>query len=130
MPDWSIKIIAVKTPKPDLTAQFLPDLSDAGPDNPKPLTVRQGDLVSWNNTTGDEHWPWLVTDQNAPPVDPPPQPGGYLTTSIVKPHDSSDAYYVDVPAGTTLYYCCKCHPAERASIVVVPFGLPTDKPTS
>src|SRR3981081_2843602 len=113
MPDWSIKIIAVKIREPDLTAQFLPDLSDASPDNPKPLTVQRGDLVSWNNTTGDEHWPWLVKDQNAPPVNPPPQPGGLLTTSKVKPHDSSDAYYVDVPAGRTPYFCFEAHPDPR-----------------
>jgi hypothetical protein len=127
MADWSIKMVAVQHPTPDLKADFLPDLSTAK--RRDPLVVQQGDLVSWNNTTGDEHWPWVVSAQNAPPVDPPPN-GNHLTSGVVKPGTSSDNYYVDLPAGTTIYYCCKCHPAERASIVVVPFGQSTVPPAA
>jgi hypothetical protein len=128
MPDWSIKIIPTRN-KPGVKAEFLPDLSTADPKHPPPLSVEQGDLVSWNNTTGDAHWPWLVADKNAPPTDQPFK-NNYLTTSAVQPHSSSDDYYVDFPAGTTLYYCCKLHPAMRGSIVVVPFGQDTDAQTS
>jgi hypothetical protein len=126
MPDWSIKIVAVANPRPDFKAEFLPDLSKATRGDP--LKVQRGDLVSWNNTTGDAHRPWLVTSANAPPTDPPPNKN-YLTTTPVPPHSPSDDYYVDVPAGTTLYYCCKLHPAERGSIVVVPFVQSANAPT-
>ena len=127
MPDWSIKIVTVAHPRPDFKAEFLPDLSNAKRGDP--LKVQQGDLVGWNNTTGDQHWPWLVTSAHAPPTDPPPN-NNYLTTSAVPPASPSDYYYVDVPAATTLYYCCKLHTGERGSIVVVPFVQSADAPTS
>jgi hypothetical protein len=127
MPDWSIKIVRAKNPKPDLMAEFLPDLSGSNPGDT--LQVQQGDLISWNNTTGEAHRPWLVASQTAPPTDPPPN-NNYLTLSNVQPNSASDAYNVGQPAGTTLYYCCKLHKDERACIVVVPFQASKDVPSA
>jgi hypothetical protein len=81
--------------------------------------VQQGDLVSWNNTTGDEHWPWLVAGPTAPPG-PTPDGGVYLTLTSVKPASASDAYNLGQAPPTKLFYCCKFHPSERACIEVVP----------
>jgi hypothetical protein len=112
MPDWSIKIQG----KP---AVFTPDIDRTKPGTP--LKVVTGDLVSWNNTTGEEHWPWPVASANAPPLDPPPG-GNVLVSAVIKPDSSSPAYNIVSPAGTTIFYCCKCHPNERGQMVVVAFG--------
>ena len=118
MPDWSIKIVPAKG-KPGVFARFKPDLKKAKPG--QPLKVVQGDLVSWNNTTDKEHWPWPVASANAPPQDPTPD-GNVLVSAVIKPDSSSPAYNVGAPAGTTIFYCCKCHPEERGQLVVVAFG--------
>lgn len=117
MPDWSIKIIA--STRPDGPAQFVPDIDGAMPG--APLKVETDDLVSWNNTTDQEHWPWPVASQDGPVVDPPPG-DNYLTTASVKPNSSSPAYNIGAASGTTIFYCCKLHPAERGQMVVVAFG--------
>ena len=53
-----------------------------------------------------------------------------LVTDSVKPNTSSDFYNVAAPAGTTLFYCCRLHPAERGRLVVVGFGKSSkDTPT-
>jgi len=119
MPDWSIKIVPSKRRTAGVTAAFVPDID--GAKRGQPLKVQQGDLVSWNNTTDKEHWPWPVTSQNAPPVDPPPG-GNVLTEATIKPNSSSPAYNVVATQGTTIFYCCKWHPAERGRMIVVGFG--------
>lgn len=119
MPDWSIKIVPSKSEIAGVHAVFVPDIDGAKPG--QPLKVQQGDLVSWNNTTNEDHWPWPVTSQNAPPVDPPPG-GNVLTAASIKPDSSSPAYNIVATQGTTIFYCCKWHPAERGQMVVVGFG--------
>ena len=64
MPDWSVKIEG----KP---AVFTPDID--GTPSGTPLKVVQGDLVSWNNTTDQEHWP-------AP--DDPDTHGSFMTDPV------------------------------------------------
>jgi plastocyanin len=102
MPDWSIKIAG----KP---AVFTPDIDGVKPGTP--LTVVQGDIVSWNNESGDPHFP--VPDNPA---------FAAFMRSAVTPDNSSDAYNVVAASGTTISYHCSLHPNERGKIVVVDFG--------
>jgi hypothetical protein len=119
MPDWSIKIIPNPKPTPGAPAAFVPDLIGAKPGDP--LNAQSDDLVSWNNTTNDEHWPWPVTF--AVPLNEDPnalqgtQIGLFLCNKI--PGDSSSKPLFSVPelAGT-ITYCCRNHPEERGTIIV------------
>lgn len=106
MPDWSVKIEG----KP---AVFTPDI-DATPPLPRgaPLKVVQGDLVSWNNTTDQPHWP--VPDD--------PNTYGDFITRPIDPDSSSTAYNIVASAGTTISYHCRLHPKERGQMNVVNFG--------
>ena len=103
MPDWSIKIQG----KP---AVFTPDIDRTAPGTP--LKVVTGDLVSWNNKTRQGHWP--VPDDR--------KTYGMFMATPIEPDQSSTAYNVVSPAGTTISYHCYCHPEERGQIVVVAFG--------
>jgi hypothetical protein len=123
----SIKIVPSKSQIAGVLAEFVADEKDAEPGS---FDVEQGDLVSWNNTAPEEHWPWPVRRQNAPPAIPLPPGSPVLVTDSVKPNTSSDFYNVAAPAGTTLFYCCRLHPAERGRLVVVGFGKSSkDTPT-
>ena len=102
MPDWSIKI-------EDKPAVFTPDIN--GTPSGTPLKVVQGDLVSWNNTTDEQHWP--VPDD--------PSYGEFITQPI-DPDTSSTAYEVIAKAGTTVSYHCRLHPKETGQMIVVNFG--------
>ena len=103
MPDWSIKIEG----KP---AVFTPDIEPFKPG--KPLTVVQGDIVSWNNESDDPHFP--VPDD--------PATFGNFMLSEVTPGNSSAGYNVVAVSGSTISYSCRLHPKERGQIVVVDFG--------
>jgi plastocyanin len=103
MPDWSIKIEG----KP---AVFTPDIDGVKPGTP--LTVVQGDLVSWNNESADPHFP--VPDD--------PATFGAFMSSAITPDNASDAYNVVAASGTTIAYHCSLHANERGQIVVVDFG--------
>lgn len=103
MPDWSVKIEG----KP---AVFTPDID--GTPKGTPLKVVTGDLVSWNNMTGEEHWPT---------PDDPDTYGSFMTTPV-QPNSSSTAYNIISPAGTTIPYHCSIHPDMRGKLVVVNFG--------
>ena len=61
--------------------------------------------------------------ETAPPVDPLPSALSPLVPGSVAPSKSSDDYSVTAKTGT-IWYCCKLHPAERASLKIVPFGQP------
>ena len=61
----SIKIVPSKSQIAGVLAEFVADEKDAEPGS---FDVEQGDLVSWNNTAPEEHWPWPVRRQNAPPA--------------------------------------------------------------
>ena len=63
--DWSVKIVPAANPTPTAPAAFQPDLMGSKPGDP--LKVLDDDLVTWNNTTAQEHWPWQ-TDANYAPV--------------------------------------------------------------
>ena len=103
MPDWSIKIQG----KP---AVFTPDIDGTKPGTP--LQVVTGDLVSWNNESGEPHFP--VPDDTAS--------FGVFMTAAITPDNSSPAYNVVAASGTTISYHCSLHANERGKIVVVDFG--------
>jgi hypothetical protein len=118
MPDWSVMIVPASGTL-GVNAAFQPDIDGAKPG--QPLRVVQFDIVSWNNTTDKDRWPWLLSGPDAAPVDPPPG-GQFLTSAPIKPNSSSPAYNVTQTTGTTIFYCDKLNPAVRGQMVVVPFG--------
>jgi hypothetical protein len=84
------------------------------------------DIVTWNNTTNQEHWLWPV-DANGNPLPDnqiSTQFGNYLSDKI--PGMSSTRYYDGMmPAsGSTINYCCKLHPKMRGQINVNPIPPP------
>lgn len=114
MPDWSVKIEdnpgkPPKPPKPPLPAVYTPDID--GTPTGAPLTVVQGDLVSWNNTTDQDHWP--------APDDPDI---GSFMAGPVKAHSASTAYNIIADAPATISYHCLLHQGEHGQIKVVKFG--------
>jgi hypothetical protein len=122
MPDWSIKIIPSDT---DEDAEFVPDLDDAKQGDP--LEAQQDDLVTWNNTTDEDHQPW-PTDANYNPLPDSQVKRGtpsYLSDPIPAGGSSRPSYDVAQPADTkpatwTVYYFCKLHPTattERGQII-------------
>ena len=131
MADWSIKIIPAASGR---GAAFQPDLQGYGPGDPLP--AQEDDLVTWNNTTEDEHQPW-PTDSNYSPLSEAvvlPRGGpNYLSDPIPAGNSSTPAYDVAQPNTTpppdswTVYYYCKLHPmitSERGTIeaTVPPFS--------
>ena len=110
---WSIKIEPGDTP--GAPAKFVPQLQAGAA-----LLAQAGDLVSWNNTTGDAHQPW-PTDANFKPLTPAqvgPRGGeNYLSDEIPPDHSSRPSWVVTVSPFTqnTIYYCCKLHPDMRPS---------------
>jgi hypothetical protein len=124
MPDWSIKFVPAKNPKPDLRAGFVLDVPG---DPPGPFNVFQGDLVSWNNTTGDEHQPavFAAVGGAGPPVGNPTPIGDVLQRG-----KSSPAYAVAAPAGSVIRFCCTKHAGEFGIMIVTTPGQPPGPPPS
>lgn len=138
MPDWSIKIIetyniGANVPEEHVTAF-----------DPVNLDAMQDDLVTWNNTTGEEHQPWML-DANGNPV-PDPRKGidptkpisdtnpldpksrlvpTYMSDLILPGASSRPSFNVYKPATETgntwtISYYCKVHPnveTERGKII-------------
>jgi hypothetical protein len=124
MPDWVIKIVAAANPTPDAPAAFQPDLIGSNPGDP--LKVQDDDIVTWNNTTGDAHWPWQ-TDQNYVPFSDDKvqnDPKLNLSNPIQPGKPSRPSYNVLIPNADkkppsgTIYYCCKYHLQERGKLLV------------
>jgi hypothetical protein len=119
MPDWSIKFVPAKNPTPDQLADFVLDV----PGDPAgPFEVFNGDIISWNNTTRDDHQP-AVYDPGPPPATTPTPIGDTLNT-----RKSSPGFGISASAGTTINFCCTLHSGEVGTIVVVNPGQST--PTS
>jgi hypothetical protein len=125
MPDWSIKFIPAKNPTPDIRADFELDAPDA--ERGANVEVFQGDLVSWNNTTGDEHQPavFAAVGGAGPPVGNPTPIGG-----VLQPRKSSPAYAVAAPPGSVIRFCCTKHAGEFGIMVVTTPGQPPGPPPS
>ena len=126
MPDWSIRIVPAQNPTTDVPAAFVPDLSGAQPGTP--LTAQVDDIVTWNNTTNEDHWPWPV-DYNGNPLPDAQvstQFGNFFSEKVAAGMSSRPSYNVpSVPfSGTTINYCCKLHPKMLGQIRVtlIPSG--------
>ena len=132
MPDWSIEIVENS------------GVTSFAPTN---LPASLADLVSWNNTTGERHQPWMLDAAGNPVPDPrkkidpnkpydecdtPPGPANfdpksryvptYLSDCIPPgPGTSSRPAFNVQPAATKISYYCKVHPtrtSERGTITV------------
>jgi hypothetical protein len=119
--DWAIDII--QSPSGTLAA-FQPKLvPPAAPG--APLNAQAQDIVTWGNRTTETHQPW-PTVNNAPdgapvPVPPSGNPPGYLSDPIPPDSSSQPQFVVTGTVGAVINYCCRFHPTERGSIVVVTF---------
>ena len=132
MPDWSVRIVRNGT------------TTSATSFDPTNLNAMQDDLVSWNNTTEEEHQPWLLDASGTPIPDPrkgidPNKPisdtnpldpksrlvSTYLSDLILPGASSRPAFDVAKPATVTqdtwpISYYCNVHPhrdSERGTIV-------------
>lgn len=122
MPDWSIKIVPSSS---GTGAAFQPDLKGKNPGDS--LECMVDDLVTWNNTTKDEHQPWPAdSSYTALPNDQVLPRGGpnYLSDIVPAGGSSRPSYDVAQPASQpqtwTVYYICALHPyveSERGTIV-------------
>lgn len=133
MPDWSIKIVKGDDGK----TRFVPDQIGAEPGDP--LQAYQDDLVSWNNTTAQQHQPW-PTDAKYEPLSGELVKRGnalYMSDPIPGGQSSRPSYGVALPKNPpnqkawTVYYYCKTHPDEESergtiSAKVVPVTVITD----
>ena len=124
MPDPSIKFIPIHNPTPDRRADFV--LDEEG-DPPGPFNVFQGDLVSWNNTTDDDHQAavYKPVDAGKPPVGTPDPIG-----KIMPPRTSSPAYPISAKPGMVIHFCCTKHSGEVGMLVVTTPGQPPGPPPS
>lgn len=115
--DWSIKITL---PENTTLAVFTPDLLGVNPGDP--LQAGNADIVSWNNRTGDPHWPWplLASGQPYPSAEAANADKVYLSDEIPPWESSTPGYVTSAPlTGTkTINYICKIHPDEHGSIEV------------
>jgi plastocyanin len=114
--DWSINIVPASSGG---GAAFVPDLhgSHAG----DPLQAQQDDLVTWNNTTDDDHQPWQTDSTYTPKAQS-------NLSALIPAGQSSDSYDCAQPNASgpapqtwTVYYYCSRHPDnvnERGSITV------------
>ena len=115
MPDWSIKIL----PEGEAPKAFIPDLLGAKAGDP--LAAQVGDIVTWNNTTSQDCWPWPTDSAGKPLPDSQVSTaiGNYLCNKI--PAGESSTPYFNPSAsfqGKTLTYCCKLHPQIVGSIAI------------
>ena len=106
---WSISIIPGSS-----GAGFVPDVYS---DNPTDvLQAQNGDIISWNNQTGDEHQPWQTDATFAVGSGPNVQ-----LCDVIAPFGSSSPGFCpdqdDTPS--TIYYACRIHPQEQGTIEVV-----------
>ena len=100
-------------------AGFDPDVY--GTDPGQPLKAQIGDLVSWNNQTGEAHQICL-TDEAGNPI-------RELTDRIAEFTSSFPGYVTQqadispsvsgASATGTIYYQCSIHPDEKGQITVV-----------
>src|SRR5262245_19986798 len=96
---WSITI------EPgDKGAKFVPDVYGSDPE--KGLQAQNGDLVSWNNRTGDVHQIAIG--------------GKAITDDIAAWSSSTPAYLIQgQTVGATITYTCTKHQNESGTITVV-----------
>jgi len=117
---WSIRILpGANTGDPP---QFVPQLQAGGPDG---LLAQAGDLVSWNNMTGDDQQPWPTDDAFKPlpanQVGPRGQPNSNYLSDVIPPgHSSRPSWMAFGDAGTVYKYCSLNNPAAHGVITITP----------
>jgi len=117
--DWSIMIVT----KGGSTG-FQPDVP--GSKFGDPLKTEDADLISWNNRTGKNHWPWAIDPTTGEPfvnAEAAKDADLYLSDEVEAWQSSSPAYPTAAPAAgsTTINYICKLHendPTEKGQIIV------------
>lgn len=114
--DWSIMIVTSGG-----STQFQPDIPNSKPGDP--LQAENADLISWNNRTGENHWPWAIDPTTGEPFTSAAaaqDAGLYLSDEVEKWQSSSPAYVTAAPASgsTTIDYICKLHDDEAGQIIV------------
>jgi hypothetical protein len=114
--DWSIKIVTSGG-----TVQFQPDVPGAKPGDP--LQAGNADIVSWNNRTGQEHWPWAIDPTTGEPFETVADAKAaslYLSDEVSAWQSSEPAYLCAAPktGETTIKYICRNHPNETGEIIV------------
>lgn len=125
MPDWSIKIVPVDPANPTGPAAFQPQGAAPG----EPLEAWDGDTVTWNNTTGANHWPW-PTDANYQPLPVSRGQQAYMSDDIAAGQGSRPTYPVNLGSASPpllVHYYCKDHPdvqSERGIIRVIAVPSP------
>jgi hypothetical protein len=114
MADWSIKIQQAGG-----QVEFVPQLQAGGPTG---LNVTQGDSVSWNNATSEEHQPWPADSNFQPLPDSQVTRGtsSYLSDPIAPDHSSRPSWIAPQPTSfpSTVNYVCKLHPNEHGVITI------------
>jgi hypothetical protein len=127
MPRWVIKIVPAVQPTPEVPAAFVPDFIGAQPG--QPLEGPQvDDIITWNNETGEDHWPWPVDDNGNPLPDDKVSIANwnYLSNRIPAggPAGRGSRPDYNVPPvppyvpTITINYCCKLHPKMLGQIKV------------
>ena len=116
--DWSIKIIPFEN-----SVTFEPDFPGAQPG--QPLHAQDADLVSWNNRTGADHWPWAIDPSTGQPFQTKQAAtaaGLYLCDDVQAWQSSDPAYLCVAPKignpPVTINYICRYHPDETGQIIV------------
>ena len=89
----------------------------------QPLQAGDADLISWNNRTGKNHWPWAIDPSTGQPfqtAEAAQAAGLYLSDDVEKWQSSSPAYLTTAPStgSTTIDYICFHHPDEKGQIIV------------
>jgi hypothetical protein len=122
MAAWSIKIVPGANPGDPAT--FVPQNQPSSPGGT--LYADQGDAVSWDNATAQDHQPVQGTPASG---GNPPQvaifPLGTLIWDPVTPGHQTPAWVVIGNPGTVITYICQIHPNETGTITVT--GAPATK---
>jgi plastocyanin len=108
---WSVNIVAGANP--DDPATFVAQNQPNAPVGT--IYADAGDIVSWNNTTDQDHQP--VQDPLEPPV-------GTLVWPVVTPSHQTSGYVVTGKPGTTISYTCLLHSSEKGKILITPLSSP------
>jgi hypothetical protein len=114
---WSVNIIAGANPGDPAT--FVAQNQPTAPAGT--IYADPGDVISWNNTTTEDHQP--VQINVIPPLGTLPL--GTLMWPAVTPGHQTDAYVVSGNPGATISYTCLLHSSEQGTIVITPVPPPT-----
>ena len=103
---WSIQIVPGLNPGDPATF-----VSQNQPSAPRgTLFADSGDVVSWDNTTAQDHLP-AQTNLSLPI-------GGLLWDRVTPGHQTSAWIVPQVSPGTAIAYACLLHPLEKGTIKV------------